>query len=126
MHRWLRYFAVVALSMSAACSDKSTEPKPTPPVAVASIVLTPSTATVATGDTVRIAAVTKSAAGADLTGRNLQWASSEPATATVSASGLVTGVAAGGPISISVTSEGVTATAQVTVTRAPVRSISLT
>lgn len=108
------------------CSDKSTEPDPPLPDPVASIALTPSAATVIAGDTVRIVAVLRNAAGTMLTGRSIQWATSEPATATVSTTGLVTGVAIGGPVSISVVSEGITATAQVTVTRVPVASIELT
>ncbi len=78
------------------------------------------------GDTVRIVAVLKSATGAVLTDRSLQWSSPEPTTATVSATGLVTAVAVGGPVPIAAVSEGITATAQVTVRRPPVASIELT
>jgi hypothetical protein len=112
--------------VTVACSEKSTPPEPPPRASVASIALTPSTATVVVGDTLRIVAVPKSAAGAVLTDRSLQWSSSEPATVTVSTTGLVTGVAVGGPVSISAASEGVTATAQMTVRRPPVASIELT
>jgi len=121
-----RGVAAVGLAVTVACSDKSTAPEPPPRASVASVALTPSTATVIVGDTVRIVAVLKSAAGVVLTDRSLQWTSSEPATATVSSAGLVTGVVVGGPVSISVASEGITATAQVTVARMPVASIELT
>jgi hypothetical protein len=117
---------VVLLGVTVACSDKGTPPGPTPRAAVASIALTPSATTVTVGDTARIVAVLKSVAGAVLTDRSVQWSTSEPATVTVSTTGLVTGVAEGGPVSISATSEGVTATAQITVRRRPVASIDLT
>src|SRR5688572_15577859 len=121
-----RCLTLFVLGVTVACSDKGTAPEPPPRASVASIVLTPATATVVVGDTVRIVALLKSATGAVLTDRSLQWSSSEPATVTVSATGLVTGVAVGGPVSISATSEGVTATAQLTVRRPPVASIELT
>ena len=121
-----RCLSLVVLGVVVACSDKSTAPEPSPRASVASIVLTPSTATVVVGDTVRIVAVLKSATGAVLTDRSLQWSSSQPIAVTVSTTGLVTGVAVGGPVSISAASEGVTATAQVTVRRPPVASIELT
>jgi uncharacterized protein YjdB len=121
-----RGLTLVVLGVTVACSEKSTPPEPPPGASVASIALTPSTATVVVGDTLRIVAVPKSAAGAVLTDRSLQWSSSEPATVTVSTTGLVTGVAVGGPVSISAASEGVTATAQMTVRRPPVASIELT
>src|SRR6185503_1307827 len=52
------------------------------------------------------------------------WASSVPAVATVSATGLVTGVAAG-TITITATSEGKSGTATVTVTIPPVASVAV-
>ncbi len=59
-----------------------------------------------------------------LTGRVVTWASSVPAVATVSATGLVTGVAAG-TSTITATSEGKSGTASVTVTAVPVASVSV-
>ena len=121
-----RCLTLVVLGATVACSDKSTPPEPPPRPSVASIVVTPSAPSIVVGDSVRIVAVLKSAAGAVLTDRTQQWTSSEPTTATVSTTGMVIGVAPGGPVSIIVTSEGIAATAQVTVTRPPVASIDLT
>ncbi len=70
-------------------------------------------------------ATTKDANGNVLTGRVITWASSNPALATVNASGLVTGVAAGGPVTITATSEGQSGTAAVTVTAVPVASVTV-
>jgi len=64
-------------------------------VPVASVTVSPSTVALAPGDTVRLAATPKDAAGTALTGRAVAWSSSDSAVATVSASGLVTGVAVG-------------------------------
>jgi len=94
-------------------------------VPVASVSVSPATATVLSGQTVQLTAIPKDANGSALTGRVVTWASSVPAVATVSASGLVTGVAAG-TITITATSEGKNGTASVTVTVVPVASVSVT
>ncbi|HVH10525.1 MAG TPA: Ig-like domain-containing protein [Gemmatimonadales bacterium] len=84
-------------------------------VPVASVTVSPTTASVAVGATVQLAATTKDSAGNVLTGRVITWTSSNPALATVSGTGLVTGVGAGSDI-ITATSEGKAGTAAVTVT----------
>ena len=87
-------------------------------VPVASVTVTPATASVAVGATVQLTATPKDANGNPLTGRVITWSSSNTAIATVSGSGLVTGVAAGGPVTITATSEGRSGSAAVTVTTA--------
>ena len=82
---------------------------------VASVTLTPATASVTVGSTQQLTATLKDSTGAALSGRTITWASSNSAAATVSASGLVTGIA-GGTATISATSETVQGTAAVTVT----------
>ncbi len=67
------------------------------------------------GSTQQFTATLKDAGGVTLTGRTVVWASSTPAVATVSASGLVTGIAAGST-TITATTEGKSATASITVT----------
>jgi uncharacterized protein YjdB len=69
---------------------------------------------------VALAARTVDATGVVLTGRAVSWTSSDPRVATVSASGGVSGVAAG-RVTITATSEGRRATATVIVTGPPVR-----
>src|SRR5690349_11254600 len=87
-------------------------------VPVASVALSPSSATLAPSATQQLTATTKDSTGTVLTGRVVTWASTPPAVATVSASGLVTGVSAG-TATITATSEGKSGTAAITVQSAP-------
>src|SRR5438067_963228 len=82
---------------------------------VASVTVAPATASVATGQTVQLSATPTDANGNPLTGRVITWASSDNTIASVNGSGLVTGVAAGGPVTITATSEGKSGTASITV-----------
>ena len=86
-----------------------------PAAPVAAVLVSPATASIATGSTVQLAATTKDSAGVTLTGRTITWSSSNALVATVSAAGLVQGVAAG-TATITATSEGKSASAAVTVT----------
>jgi uncharacterized protein YjdB len=92
-------------------------------IPVASVEVTPAAADVAVGSTVRLTPVAKDAAGAILSGRLMTWSTSSAQIATVAA-GLVTGVAAGTAY-IVVTSEGKSDTATITVTFAPVASVTV-
>ena len=84
---------------------------------VASVSVTPSTAGVLVGQTVQLTATPRDAGGAPLTGRTVTWTSSNLGIATVSSSGLVTGVGAG-VATITAASETVQGVATVTVTSA--------
>jgi len=53
------------------------------------------------------------------------WGSGNPAIATVSALGLVTGIAPGGPVAITATSEGANGVAIITVLAVPVASVAV-
>src|SRR5439155_942477 len=64
-------------------------------VPVASVTVSPATASVTAGQTVQLAATPKDAGGNPLSGRVVTWASSNTSVATVNGSGLVSGVAAG-------------------------------
>ncbi|MCC6316271.1 MAG: Ig-like domain-containing protein [Gemmatimonadaceae bacterium] len=81
---------------------------------VASIAVTPPSLTLSVGVSAPLAAVALGAAGDTLPGRTFSWSSSATAIATVSTDGLVTGVAAGAA-TITVSSEGRSATVSVTV-----------
>ncbi|HEX5017646.1 MAG TPA: Ig-like domain-containing protein, partial [Actinomycetes bacterium] len=83
--------------------------------AVASVTVSPTTASLSVGGTKQFTATVKDASGNVLTGRTVTWASSAPNVATVSTSGLVTGVATG-TTNVTATSEGKTATVATTVT----------
>ncbi len=87
-------------------------------VPVASVTLTPATASIAAGGTQQFTATTRDSAGGVLTGRVITWASTAPAVATVSATGLATGVTAGSA-SVIATSEGKADTSALTVTAPP-------
>jgi uncharacterized protein YjdB len=88
------------------------------PLPVASVSVAPGSATLAIAATVQLLATPKDAAGNPLGGRAVTWSSANPATATVSGSGVVTAVAAGSA-AITAASEGQRGTATVTVTPAP-------
>ncbi len=94
------------------------------PVPVARVVVTPAASTLAVGQTVQLTATPEDSTGAALAGRTVSWASGAPGVATVSGTGLVTGVAAGSA-TITATSEGQSGTATVTVTTVPVASVTV-
>lgn len=91
----------------------------TPPAAVSSVVLggLPAENVVLAAATVQLSAQPRSATGAVLD-RPVTWTSSDNAIATVSATGLVTGVAPG-PVTITATSEGVGGSALMSI-RSPI------
>src|SRR5205823_6466016 len=93
-------------------------------VPVASLAISPATATIRVGQTLQLTATPKDSAGGALTGRTVTWASSNTAVATVSRSGLVAGVAAGSA-TITATSERKSSTAAITVTSVSVASVAV-
>ena len=97
-----------------------------PTVPVASVTVSPATASLTVGQTVQLTATPKDANGNPLTGRVITWQSSDNTIASVNSSGLVTGVGAGGPVTITATSEGQSGSATVNVTLAPVASVTVT
>lgn len=104
-----------------ACGGDTT----TPAATVASVVVSPSQISVEVLETVQLEASVRDASGASLTGRAVTWSSSDNTVATVSGSGLVTGVSEG-TVTITATSEGVNGTAQVLATPARVVSVDVT
>src|SRR5437870_8691877 len=87
-----------------------------PPVAssVASVTVSPASASVSVGQTVRLTATRKDANGTALSGAVVTWSSNNAAVATVSGSGLVTAVAAGS-VTSTATSGGISGPAAITV-----------
>jgi hypothetical protein len=118
-------FPLIFLLASSACggSDSTTSPPATTPsgggstnpAAVASVTLDASSVSLGVGATRQFTVTLRSPAGAELTGRTVEWSTSSAAVATVSSSGFVTAVNVGAA-TITATSEGRTATAQVSVT----------
>ena len=94
-------------------------------VPVATVTVSPATASVAVGGTQQLTAQLKDANANLLTGRTVTWSSGNTAVATVSSTGLVTAVAAGGPVTITATSETKTGTSQITVAVVPVATVTV-
>src|SRR2546422_7393313 len=76
-----------------------------PTVPVASVTVTPGTASLTVGQTVQLTATPRDANGTPLTGRVITWQSSNSAIASVNGNGLVSGVAAGAAVTADGTSE---------------------
>lgn len=95
------------------------------PVPVATVTVAPTTNNVSIGQTRQLTATLKDANGNTLSGRVVTWTSSQSSIATVTGSGVVTGVSAGTAV-ISATSEGKVGTASVTVAGAGVRTVTVT
>src|SRR5712692_5609175 len=93
-------------------------------VPVASVTLSLASASLTAGRTVQLTATPKDANGNPLSGRVITWTSSAAGVATVSGSGLVTGVAVGSA-TITATSEGQSGTAAFTVTNVPVAAVTV-
>lgn len=107
-----------------ACGGGGSEPTdPGGLTPVASVSVTPSSAVIAPQQTQQLSASVKDAQGNSLSGRSVSWSTSASDKATVSGSGLVTGVAAG-TATITATSEGKSGSAQVTIV-APVASVEV-
>ena len=85
------------------------------PPPVATVTVTAAQTTVQIGSTSQATAVTRDASNNVVTGRTVTWASSDPAIASVSNTGLVTGLTAG-TVTITALSEGITGSVQMTVT----------
>src|SRR5881396_862848 len=97
----------------------------TPPVSVATVDVTPATVNVTVGGTVQLVATPRDANGTPLSGRTVTWSSGNTGVASVTGSGLVTGVGAGSA-TITATSEGKNGTSAITVTFVPVVSVAVT
>src|SRR4029453_3456812 len=112
--------AVAAMLLS--CRSDSFDPHRE---AVASVIVTPSRLSVGVGASVPVTVEVRSSAGTLVTGRKVAWASRDPAIATVSSAGMVTGVTPG-LVQIAATAEGKSAIVDVTVTPKAVTTIRLT
>ena len=107
---WRAVPLVVAVLLGSACGVDDTH-APTP---VESVVVTPPALQLVEGGAGALVAEAMDASGNVLTGRRLVWATANPAIATVSNNGVVTGVSTG-TVDIAATAEGKSAVASVTV-----------
>ena len=116
---------IVPLSLLAACSSGGTDSTAPQAKNVASVTVTPGTASLAIAASIQLSASTLDNSGSSLTGRAVVWSSSNAGVASVSSNGNVTAVAAGAPVTVTATSEGVHGSATITVI-ADVASVSIT
>ena len=91
---------------------------------VATVAVTPATSSIGEGATVELTAAARDADGEVLPGRAPTWSTDRAGVASVSASGVVTGVSQGSA-TITATIEGKAGTAAITVVRRPVASVTL-
>ncbi|MCC6318921.1 MAG: Ig-like domain-containing protein [Gemmatimonadaceae bacterium] len=92
------------------------------PVPVASVTLTPTTASVRTGDSLQLVATARDAAGNVLPARTINYTSGAPSIAAVGVGGVVTGIGAGTAVIVA-TSEGKRATSTLTIMPIPVAAV---
>ena len=118
---WRRYALCGAFVLFAACGggESATGTPTTPPTppsvsVVASVAVSPASASVTVGATVALTATVRDASGNELAGKTVQWTSGNVAVATVSSSGTVTGLSAG-PVTITASVDGKSGGASVTV-----------
>lgn len=94
------------------------------PDPVAVVEVTPSAADINIGQIVQLTATPRNIAGTPLNGRTVVWSSASPSLATVSSSGVVTGVAAGNAVIIA-SVDGKQGSAVITVRQVAVASVSV-
>ncbi|HEX6051349.1 MAG TPA: Ig-like domain-containing protein [Gemmatimonadaceae bacterium] len=95
------------------------------PAPVASVAVSPSSATLVVGETTGFEAQPRSASGQPLNGRAVSWASNRPQVASVNATGIVFAVAPG-TATIIASSEGKSGSATVTVVAPSVQRVEVT
>src|SRR5689334_22354166 len=123
------YAAALLIALTTACggsggSNGPTNPPPNNTATVGIVVVTPSSQTIAQGQTATFTAEARTSAGVVIAGKSFAWASSNNAVATV-ANGVVTAVSAGGAL-ITATVDGVSGNASITVTALAVNRLTIT
>lgn len=114
-------FITAGLLFLAACGGgEGTSAPPVPPVArLTSLTITASASSIVAGTTATLAVAGRDQTGQPIATGPVLWGSSNAGTATVDASGVVTGVSAGA-VTITASASGVSASTALTVTPAPV------
>lgn len=123
-------FAVGAVLGLAACGDdvSVTPPQEPLPAGIASVTVAPASVSIAVGESVALTASVATTQGTGSPATTVTWSSATPAIATVNATGVVTGVAAGTTTirATSTADAGKVGAAAVTVRASVVRSVSVT
>jgi uncharacterized protein YjdB len=117
---WRAVAVIVPVLLGSACGVNDTH-APTP---IDSVVITPQSLQLVAGAAGALIAEVRDGAGNVLAGRRLVWATANPAVATVSNNGVVTGVSEG-TVDVAATAEGKSAVASVTVVPQPPRVSSV-
>ncbi len=110
LHRQVQLIPALLLALVSCGGDGGTGPA----IPVATVSVSLSTTTIAVGQTTNAAATLRDASANVLTGRTVSWSSSNNDVATVTAAGIVTGVAFGSA-NITATAEGQSGQAALTV-----------
>jgi uncharacterized protein YjdB len=95
------------------------------PDPVAAVEISPSAASIVVGQTAQLTAIPRNISGQALSGRTVSWSTSSPSLASVSSTGVVTGISPGNAVIIA-SVEGRQASATVTVRAVPVASVQVT
>ncbi|MEZ4417614.1 MAG: fibronectin type III domain-containing protein [Gemmatimonadota bacterium] len=103
------WLGVVSATVFSACDDVSVNTLP-----VSSIEIAPRSVEIAVGEVVQLTATAYSGDGSAVSGPALNWSSSDPAVASVDASGRVTGLAPG-TVAVTATGSGVAGSAAVSI-----------
>jgi len=115
-----RIVPLLLLAILAACGEVTG-----PPAAdIAEVAIDPGSASLRTGDEIRLAAVVRDVSGGVIPDRQVFWSSENPSVATVAPDGTVTGLGAG-TTRIAASTGGVGAVAEVTVLLRPVGTVLL-
>jgi uncharacterized protein YjdB len=115
--RWNTSIATTMVDVTGGEIPPPPPPPPPPTPVIASVVTTPASASLVSGNSVQLSAQARDSAGAVISGVSFTWSSSNTAAATVSATGNVTGVGAG-TAQIRASAGGLSGTTNVTVTPA--------
>ena len=128
LRRWARttIAPLLALLVLGSCSKSANNGTPAGPTPVASVVVSPAAATIATAGSATLTATPEDVGGTPLSGRTVTWSSDNASVATVNSNGVVSGMAAGGPVTVTATCEGKSGTAVITVSSVPVASVTVT
>src|SRR5262245_47527998 len=116
--------AIVAFDLG--CPGSSTDEN-TASTDVASVEVTPSSATEELGDSYCFQAIVKDGHGVELSGKTVTWSSSQPQVAHLGdgSTGCAQALAVGGPVTITATSEGKKGTASFTAIAIAVNSVTV-
>ncbi len=116
-------FLMMVATVVAACSSGSTDVETT--ATVGSVSITPATTTVPIGAQTSLQALVQDPSGRPITGTDIFWSVQNPAIATISSAGVVSGVALGST-QAAASVNGKSGIATITVSKIPVASVVVT